>query len=109
MAGDFNSYDENDDPLQPQGNSGIWTGVIPNVKAGDTYKYLVVNRDTGGEVFKADPYAAYAEVPPRTASVVWDLSYEWGDAAWMADRAEHNDKDAAIRDLRSPPRLVASR
>ncbi len=96
VAGDFNSYDENDDPLQPQGNSGIWTGVIPNVKAGDTYKYLVVNRDTGGEVFKADPYAAYAEVPPRTASVVWDLSYEWGDAAWMADRAEHNDKDAAI-------------
>ncbi len=96
VTGDFNHYDETANALEPQGNSGIWAGTVTGVQAGDTYKYLVRNRDTGTEVFKADPYALYAEVPPRTASVVWDLSYEWDDAEWMAGRHERNRNDAPI-------------
>jgi 1,4-alpha-glucan branching enzyme len=39
---------------------------------------------------KADPLALYSEVPPQTASVVWDIDYAWGDQAWMAERWRHN-------------------
>ena len=46
---------------------------------------------------KADPYAFAAELRPRTASRVWDLSgYAWGDADWMASRAERNAHDAPV-------------
>src|SRR5206468_11301261 len=43
---------------------------------------------------KADPFAAYAEVPPRTASIVWSTDYEWNDTEWMAERARRNALDA---------------
>jgi 1,4-alpha-glucan branching enzyme len=96
VAGDFNDYDEHANPLEPQGDSGIWAGVVSGVESGHTYKYAVVNRDTGNQVYKADPYATYAEVPPRTASVVWDLAYEWGDSEWMASRGARNRADGPI-------------
>ncbi|GBD86077.1 1,4-alpha-glucan branching enzyme GlgB [bacterium BMS3Abin02] len=96
VAGDFNDYDETANPLEPQGDSGIWAGFVPGVEKGETYKYLVRNRESGNEVYKADPYAIYAEVPPRSASVVWDLSYDWADGDWMASRAEKNRNDAPI-------------
>jgi 1,4-alpha-glucan branching enzyme len=47
-------------------------------------------------VDKADPFAFRAEVPPNTASIVWDLSYEWGDDGWMSERRTHNSLDAPI-------------
>ena len=50
----------------------------------------------GRRLQKADPYAAYAEQPPRTASRVWDLAYEWGDAGWMAGRAARNTLQSPI-------------
>ncbi|NIA25331.1 MAG: 1,4-alpha-glucan branching protein GlgB [Gammaproteobacteria bacterium] len=96
VVGDFNDYDESANPLEPLGASGIWAGFVPGVKKGQTYKYVVRNRDTGNEVYKADPYAIYAEVPPRSASVVWDLDYEWGDDDWMASRGDHNRPDDPI-------------
>ncbi|HRA73927.1 MAG TPA: 1,4-alpha-glucan branching protein GlgB, partial [Flavobacterium sp.] len=33
------------------------------------------------------------EHPPHTASVVWDLDYQWKDKKWMETRKEHNDLD----------------
>ena len=35
---------------------------------------------------RADPFAFATEVPPSTASVVYDASYTWRDAGWLADR-----------------------
>jgi 1,4-alpha-glucan branching enzyme len=57
------------------------------------YKYRVTARD-GRTTDKSDPYAFYAEAPPRTASVVWDLAYRWGDAQWMQQRAQANSLNA---------------
>jgi 1,4-alpha-glucan branching enzyme len=45
---------------------------------------------------KADPFAFSAELPPSTASRVWTLDYEWGDAAWIAARGGRNALDAPI-------------
>ena len=87
VMGDFNGWDRNSHLLQPRGNSGIWEGFLPNVGRGATYKYFITSRFHGYQVEKADPYGWFHEVPPRTASVIWDLDYRWGDERWMRSAA----------------------
>ncbi len=60
---------------------------MPGVASGEKYKFEICAPD-GTWHRKADPMATYAEVPPATASVVFDSGYEWGDQAWMSARAE---------------------
>lgn len=96
VAGDFNGWDPGANQLRCLGPSGVWEGVVPGAKAGDRYKYVIRNRDTGEELWKADPFAFRAELPPATASVVAGLEYAWGDADWMARRSEVNRHDRPI-------------
>ncbi|CAD7771814.1 1,4-alpha-glucan branching enzyme GlgB [Candidatus Methanoperedenaceae archaeon GB50] len=72
-------------------DSGIWEGFIPHIKQGTLYKYHIVSKYNHYEVDKGDPYAFYWEVSPKTASIVWDLSYEWKDSAWMTNRYKSNN------------------
>jgi len=90
VMGDFNGWDKKTHPLRARGVSGIWEGFVPGVTKGANYKYKVHSRYNGYRVDKADPFALYFEVPPKTASIVWDLEYTWGDEAWMAKRGDLN-------------------
>lgn len=90
VVGDFNAYDPRAHPLRPTGSSGIWEGFVPGVRAGLTYKYHITSRHHGIVTEKADPFAVTAEVPPKSASVVWSLDYDWHDQAWMATRHARN-------------------
>lgn len=90
VIGDFNGWNQDAHPLRPRASSGIWEGFIAGVGAADTYKYHIGSRHGGYQVDKADPFGTYHEVPPRTASIVWDLDYDWGDAEWMSERERHN-------------------
>ncbi|MEA3502147.1 MAG: 1,4-alpha-glucan branching protein GlgB [Actinomycetota bacterium] len=94
VIGDFNGWDEAAHPMFPTG-SGIWKAHVPEANPGDTYKYLVTT-GSGARLDKADPLAFLAEVPPKTASVVWGLDYEWGDDEWMSSRSGRQDHDAAM-------------
>lgn len=97
VIGDFNGWDKALNPLGPRWDgSGIWEGFIPNLDKGTIYKYHIRSRFNNYEVDKADPFAFYSEVPPKTASVVWDLNYEWNDEEWMRNRHEHNSLNAPI-------------
>ena len=96
VMGDFNGWDKASHPLHPRGQSGIWESFIPGVGRGAFYKYRIVSRYRGFQVDKADPFAFYSETPPKTASVVWDLDYAWGDQKWMKKRRQHNALDAPI-------------
>jgi 1,4-alpha-glucan branching enzyme len=51
----------------------------------------------GYKVDKAVPFAFASEIPPKSASVTWDLSYTWNDSEWMAKRKDHNSHQARIR------------
>jgi 1,4-alpha-glucan branching enzyme len=82
-------------PMEPVGVSGLWTLHLAGWRPGDVYKYALRTR-TGFEATKADPFAFATEVPPRTASVVADLRYDWGDGSWMRNRAERQRLDAPI-------------
>ncbi len=96
VLGDFNGWQSGAHPLSPSGESGIWSGFIPGLSAGSAYKYRVESRYAGYKVEKADPFAFAYEIPPKTASLVWDLGYEWGDSSWMAGRAEANALSAPM-------------
>jgi 1,4-alpha-glucan branching enzyme len=94
VIGDFNHWGGGSHALQPRADSsGIWEGTFAGLGPGTLYKYRVTARD-GSQVDKCDPYAFRTEVPPRTASVVWELDYEWQDAGWLRRRARVNALDA---------------
>jgi len=95
-VGEFNGWDADADPLAPRASSGIWEGFVPGVGHGDLYKFHVTPRLGGREVDKTDPFAFFCEVPPKTAGIVWDLGYEWGDEAWMRERPSRNALGAPI-------------
>ncbi len=76
-------------------DSGIWKAFVREAKPGNTYKYAITT-SSGDRLEKADPVAFLAEVPPKTASVVWGLEYEWGDDDWMSSRDGRQAHDAPM-------------
>jgi 1,4-alpha-glucan branching enzyme len=96
VIGEFNNWDKGSHGLRSKGQSGIWEGFIPGVSQGMIYKYHVISRYQGYQADKSDPLAFYNEVSPRTASVVWDLAYGWGDHEWMATRQNRNSLSAPM-------------
>ena len=96
VVGDFNGWDPDAHPMNPRESSGVWEAFIPQLDRGTVYKYHIRSRYHMYRVDKADPYAFYNEVPPRTASIVWDTTYEWNDHQWMRDRHDRNRLDAPI-------------
>jgi 1,4-alpha-glucan branching enzyme len=85
VIGDFNSWDGRLHAMRSLGSSGIWELFLPDVGSGTNYKYEILTQD--GELrLKADPYANATEVPPRTASQVFESRHVWSDEAWMAAR-----------------------
>ncbi len=101
VIGDFNDWDKGRHKLSPRGQSGIWDGFIPNVDKGALYKYHVGSRFHGYTVDKADPYSIFNEIPPKFASIVWDLDYHWDDQQWMNERRLRQglDKPMAIYEM----------
>jgi 1,4-alpha-glucan branching enzyme len=96
VIGDWNGWAFGADPLALRGTTGVWEGFLPGVAAGARYKYHIESKLNHYRVDKADPVGFYAETPPRQASVVCDLAYTWGDAAWMSARGERQSLAAPI-------------
>jgi 1,4-alpha-glucan branching enzyme len=93
VIGDFNDWQKGRHTLSPRG-SGIWEGFLPGVSKGAHYKYHVGSRYNDFRADKADPYGIFHQTPPQTASIVWDLEYDWHDQEWMAERGHFNRLDA---------------
>ncbi len=96
VVGDFNGWNPDSHPMNPRESSGVWEAFLPELGHGAVYKYHIRSRYHMYTVDKTDPYGYYNEVPPRTASIVWDLGYEWSDAEWMRKRHAKNKFDAPI-------------
>ena len=97
VAGDFNHWSTVKHPMRSRGGSGIWELFIPGVSDGAAYKYAI--RDASGHMhpLKADPFGFGAEIRPKSASVVRDLStYTWRDKKWMDTRASRHHREAPI-------------
>ena len=109
VIGDFNGWNPQSHLLQPRGSSGIWEGFIPGVGKGTLYKFHIDSTQHAYQIEKADPVGIFAEKPPRTASIVWDLGYSWNDAAFLEKRASCQFAAFTHLDLRGAPRLMDAR
>ncbi len=96
VIGVFNEWKRGAHRLHTKDSSGIWEGFLPGVKKGALYKYFIRSRHEGFEVEKTDPFAIFNEIPPKTASIVWDLDYQWRDQEWMDTRSRRNAADAPM-------------
>ena len=90
IVGDFNGWDTRQTPMRLRAG-GIWEIFLPGVGAGTAYKYSVKSRHRGYTQLKADPYGFAMEEPPKSASLVADLSnYQWRDDEWLQQRAKEH-------------------
>ncbi len=97
VVGDFNNWNPGAHPLSSRWDStGLWEGFIPGVPAGAIYKYHIVSRFHRQILEKADPYAFFCEMPPKTASVVSSLNYDWHDDEWIQNRYRFNDLNSPM-------------
>lgn len=120
VIGDFNNWKNNTHPLSPRlDSSGIWEGFIPEALPGQKYKYFIRSKNNY-QVNKGDPLAYLWEIPPDTASIIWDLDNEWHDQQWMQKRKEKNNINGPIsiyelhlgswkRDPQNPSRFLSYR
>jgi 1,4-alpha-glucan branching enzyme len=87
VVGDFNDWDGRTHPMRSLGASGVWEIFLPSARPGHRYKFEIRARD-GGIHIKTDPFGFASEVPPLSASIVTQSSYQWQDGEWMRARAE---------------------
>lgn len=91
VVGDFNGWDGRRHPMRNRGGTGLWELFIPDLAAGEIYKYEIRARDQDFTILKADPFAFAAEVRPKTGSIVSQITgYPWGDERWMRERPRRN-------------------
>lgn len=94
VIGNFNHWKAHEFELFPRWDkSGIWEGFIPNFNLGESYKYHIVGYANKAQD-KGDPFANFWEKRPLTASISWDMYYEWKDDEWMTRRNTHNSLEA---------------
>ena len=90
VVGDFNGWDPNENIMKCDNDMGIYQLFIPGVKSGDLYKFCITS-PSGELLYKADPYANYAEKRPGNASRVYDITnFKWNDSVWMKNRQNYD-------------------
>ena len=99
VVGEFNNWDTECDRMTLHEENGVWEAHIAGVENGMLYKYAILTKD-GETVYRADPFAVASELPPGTASKVWDLggkdAYEWKDGEWVKNRKRYSPYDSPI-------------
>ena len=76
VIGEFNNWDENSicmQKVEPY-ELGVFEVFVEGAKSGQMYKYIIYTED-GKKLYKADPYASYAEERPGTASKLFDSKF----------------------------------
>ena len=93
VIGEFNGWDAAADRMERQEPLGIYTVFVPEAKDGQMYKYCI-ETESGELIYKADPFANYAELRPGTASRITDVSHlKWTDDRWMESRKKWDNKE----------------
>ena len=95
LIGDHNYWDRNSHQMHRIGSSGIWEIFIADISAGTRYKFAICGID-GRWVDHADPMARATEIPPLTASVVEESTYQWNDQAWLTQRSQFQSWRSAV-------------
>ena len=94
VAGDFNGWDNEANPMKQCGN-GIWEAKIKGAKKFDSYKYAITGPD-GMTVLKSDPYARHFETAPANASKIYVSEYVWNDGEWLEAQKSKNIYESPV-------------
>ncbi len=90
IVGDFNRWDGRVHPMRSRGQSGVWELFLPGNKAGELYKYEILQASDNSLHVKQDPFANQFEVRPATGCKITPASnYQWSDEHWLRLRAEN--------------------
>jgi 1,4-alpha-glucan branching enzyme len=95
VVGELNYWDGRAHPMRSLGSTGVWELFVPGIGSGSCYKFEILGPD-GRWRQKADPLAFATEVPPKTASRVYESRYTWGDEEWMTRRAQTSPERAPM-------------
>ena len=96
VIGEFNGWREEANPMTRLEPSGIYEGFVVGAKVGMLYKFFIKTKDGRG-LYKADPFANYAEQRPGTASRITDITkLKWSDAAWMEARKQRDNDSLPV-------------
>ena len=95
LIGDHNFWDRNSHQMHRIGSSGIWEIFVADIGVGTKYKFAVCGIDTRW-VDHADPMARATEIPPLTASVVEESTYQWNDQVWIQQRSQFQSWRSAV-------------
>ena len=101
VIGEFNDWDLTADVMERNDPVGIYTCFVEGAKENEMYKFCIETKK-GELLYKADPYANYAELRPGTASRITDISkIKWTDKAWMDQRLkwDHKEKPMSIYEV----------
>ena len=86
VVGEFNRWGSDGYKMTRLEPLGIYEAFVPDLKEGCMYKYLIETQ-SGEYLYKADPFAFYAEKRPGNASIVMDIDhFTWHDEKWMEKR-----------------------
>ena len=96
VVGNFNHWVEGMHPMQNVAGSGIWELFVPDIGAGELYKFAIRSSADGNVRIRTDPYAFQTEMRPRTAAIVADLSFGWSDHNWIGRRKAGNRREEAV-------------
>jgi 1,4-alpha-glucan branching enzyme len=97
VVGEFCAWDGRRLPMRLRYECGVWEMFVPHIKLDTLYKYEIIGPEGELLPLKADPYGLYAEKPPHTASVIYDLKrIAWNDGNWMASRQGAHNQEAPI-------------
>ena len=96
VIGSFNDWNDNQSPMSPAGNTGVWEIFVPNLGEGAIYKFRITGADNVVRD-KADPVGFGSQHPPEKASVVRDIdNYNWKDADWIKKRGKTADRHQPV-------------
>ncbi len=77
VAGTFNNWSDCLHPLAHEGN-GFWSCETNDAAVGDKYQFVIINKDTGREYWKNDPYAREVTHSVGDSVIVGD-DFDWQD------------------------------
>lgn len=96
VIGEFNDWQEDSQPMKKVRGSGVYETFVPGAKPGDLYKFYITAKNGKG-LYKADPFASWAEIRPGTASrIAPEPSFQWTDAVWMKNRQSFDPDRSAM-------------
>lgn len=98
VVGEFNAWHDEAHMMMKIDDLGVWSIEIPWNLEWAIYKYVIFTEQ--GKLYKADPFARFAENRPGTASKVYDIDgYEWQDQVWQYTKEKTYEKPLLIYEL----------